>query len=146
MKINWGTGILIFIILFLIAIISFVIFASTHKVNLVEKDYYPKELNFDSQIEKNANAEALYEKISISKTDSLIIIDFPGFFRGKTVEGSILLYRPSDFEKDKLFSIQLDTSLRQVIPATDLLPGKYYVKIDWSCDGIPYFQEKVIIN
>lgn len=146
MKINWGTGILIFIIIFLIALISFVIFTTTHKINLVEEDYYPKELNYDTQIEKNTNTEALDEKISISLADSLIILEFPGLTEGKEVEGSILLYRPSDFEEDKLYSIQLDSNLRQILPASGLLPGKYIIKIDWTCDEVSYFQEKVIIN
>ena len=146
MKINWGTGILIFIIFFLIAIISFVIFTTTHKINLVEEDYYPKELNYDDQIEKNTNTEALDEKISISLADSLIILGFPGFTEGKEVKGSILLYRPSDFEEDKLYSIELDSNLRQILPAKGLLSGKYIIKIDWTCDDISYYQEKVLIN
>jgi hypothetical protein len=66
--------------------------------------------------------------------------------KGKRVDGSILLYRPSDYEEDKLFTIQLDSNLRQVLPATGLLKGKYIIKIDWNCDDVAYFQEKVIIN
>lgn len=146
MKFNWGTGILIVIILFLIAVISFVIFTSTQKVNLVVEDYYPKELNYDSQIEKNTNTEALEEKISIHTVDSLIILIFPPLVEEKIVEGSILLYRPSDFEADILYEIQLDSNRRQILPATSLLPGKYIIKIDWSCDSINYYQEKVIVN
>ena len=146
MKINWGTGILIFIIVFLIAIISFVIFTTTQKVSLVEKDYYPKGLEYDSHIEKTANAKALEEKVSVSKSDSLIIFEFPDLFQKKAVEGSILFYRPSDSRKDKSFNIQLDSNLRQFIPATGLLPGKYIIKIDWSCDEVSYYQEEVIIN
>lgn len=147
MKINWGTGILIFIILFLIAIISFVIFANTQKVKLVEEDYYPKELNFDSQMEKQANAEALIEKVSIGlTTDALIFIHFPEFFNPKQVEGSILIYRPSDDKEDILYEITLDSNSYQVLPAKELLPGKYIIKLDWTSEGIEYFQEQVIIN
>ncbi len=147
MKINWGTGILIFIILFLIAIISFVIFANTQKVNLVEEDYYPKELNFDSQMEKQANTEALTEKVSIGlNADSLIFIHFPEFFDPKQVEGSILIYRPSDDKEDILYKIQLDTNSYQFLPAGELLPGKYIIKLDWTSEGVEYFQEQIIIN
>ncbi|RLD31593.1 MAG: hypothetical protein DRI97_13045 [Bacteroidetes bacterium] len=147
MKINWGTGILIFIILFLIAIISFVIFANTQKVKLVEEDYYPKELNFDSQMEKQANAEALTEKVSIGlSADSLIFIRFPEFFDQKQVKGSILIYRPSDDKEDIYYEIALDSNSSQILPAGELLPGKYIIKLDWTAAGVKYFQEQVIIN
>ncbi|HSG68618.1 MAG TPA: FixH family protein [Bacteroidales bacterium] len=146
MRINWGTGILIVIIIFLIAIISFVLFTTTHKINLVEEDYYPKELNYDSQMEKQANTDALVEKISFIKGDSAVLIAFPQSFAGKEVEGSILVYRPSDYAKDKLYPIRLDTAGQQFIPTGNLLPGKYIFKVDWVCDGVKYFQEQVIIN
>jgi len=146
MKINWGTGILIVIIVFLIGIISFVVFTTSHKVNLVEEDYYPKELVYDSQIEKISNTEALEEKISIYTADSMIVVIFPSIVENKTLDGSILLYRPSDYEEDILYDIELDSNRLQILPTAGLLPGKYIIKIDWSCDGVNYYQEKVIIN
>ena len=144
MKINWGTGILIVIILFLIAIISFVIFSTTHKVNLVEEDYYPKELNFDSQIEKNSNTEALDEKLKFTQQKEFIVITFPGFVKEKQVEGTILVYRPSDYDEDKLYKIELDENGSQFIPTIDLLKGKYIFKVDWTFNEINYFQEEVV--
>jgi len=147
MKINWGTGILIFIVLFLIAIVSFVIFATTQKVNLVEEDYYPKELNFDSQMEKNANTEALSEKVIFGQIeDSLIFIHFPKFFIPEQVEGSIHIYRPSDDKEDLLYRIKLDSNAYQLLPADNLLPGKYIIKLDWTFEGVEYYQEQVLIN
>jgi len=146
MKINWGTGILIFILVFLATIISFVVFTTTQKINLVEEDYYPKELNFDEQIDKNTNTAGLDEKINFIILDSLILIDFPDFFDAKTVEGSILVYRPSDDNADLLYKIDLDTNGYQFIPTKTLLKGKYILKIDWTCEKVNYFQEKVIIN
>jgi len=146
MKINWGTGILIFIVLFLIAIVSFVIFTTTQKVNLVEEDYYPKELNFDSQIEKNSNTEALAEKVMIISADSVIVIRFPELFKDGQLEGSILVYRPSDDKEDILYPIHLDSNLYQILPASKLLPGKYIIKLDWTFEGVEYFQEQIIIN
>ena len=146
MKINWGTGILIVIIIFLVAVISFVLFTTTIRINLVEEDYYPKELNYDHQINKQANTEALSEKVDFSRLDSLIIITFPDFFDGKLVEGTVLVYRPSDNSQDKLFGIELDSANRFIIPTTRLLPGKYILKADWTCEGIHYYQENIFIN
>lgn len=146
MKFTWGTGILLVIIIFLIAIISFVFFSRTQKVNLVEEDYYPKELNFDTQIEKQSNTEALTEKIRFTVSDSVIVVDFPAFVEEEMVEGTIQVYRPSDFEEDLLYTIELDSGGMQYIPTEGLLPGRYIIKVDWSFDGKEYYQEKAIIN
>jgi hypothetical protein len=146
MKINWGTGILIVIIIFLIAMISFVIFTTSHKVNLVEKDYYPKGLKYDNHMEKSANALALEEQVGVARSDSGLIITFPDFFLDKKLDGKVLFYRPSDAGDDKSFEIKLDTNLQQHIPAGSLVPGRYVIKIDWNCDSVSYYQEIDINN
>ncbi len=146
MKFNWGAGILIFIILFFIAIFSFVYYTTTHDINLVEKDYYPKELEYNTQQEKMSNTAALDEKISFDKSAALIIIQFPAFTIEDTVKGNIQLYRPSDFKKDIVIPISIDTNLIQQVQASSLLPGKYIIKVDWTFKGISYYQEEVYIH
>lgn len=146
MKFNWGTGIALVIIVFLIAVISFVLFTTTIPIDLVEEDYYPRELNYQEQITMQANTDALEEKLTFEKTDSLLLVSFPDFFRGKVVSGTILVYRPSDHTQDKLYPIELDSNNFFYIPAFRLLPGKYILKANWTCEGIPYYQENVFIN
>jgi hypothetical protein len=146
MKFNWGTGILIFIIFFFIAIFSFVYYTTTHDINLVEEDYYPKELAYDSQQEKMRNTANLPEKISFEKTRDMIRLVFPGFINKDSINGSIMLYRPSDHKKDLSYQISLDTACSQVIEAGELLPGKYIIKVDWSFRGKSYYQEEVYLH
>lgn len=134
------------IIIFLIAVISFVLFTTTIPIDLVEEDYYPRELNYQDQITMQANTDALEEKLAFEKTDSLLVVSFPDFFREKEVKGTILVYRPSDPAQDKLYPIVLDSNNYFYIPAFNLLPGKYILKANWTCEGIPYYQENVLIN
>jgi len=146
MKFNWGTGILIFIILFFIAIFSFVYYTTTHDVNLVERDYYPKELDYDTQQEKMSNTADLDEKIVFSKSKEIIKVHFPDFTKNDTLSGTIQLYRPSDFKKDITYPISVDTSSSQIVPTGNLLAGKYIIKVDWSFNGVDYYQEEVYIH
>jgi len=146
MKINWGTGILIVIIVFFIAIFSFIFFSTTQKVNLVEEDYYPKELDFDTQMDKIRNTNNLDEKILFEFPEELIVISFPEIVRNKTPNGSILIYRPSDYEDDITIDIQLNDDNQQILSSKELLAGKYIIKIDWELEGIRYYQEKSFIN
>ena len=146
MKFNWGTGIFIFIILFFIAIFSFVFYTTTHEVNLVEQGYYPRGLEYDAQQEKMINTAGLAQKIRFEKSKEALRILFPDFINGDSVSGTIRLYRPSDYKKDILFNIQLDSASSQIISAEGLVPGKYIIKVDWSHMGINYYQEEVYIH
>lgn len=140
-KFHWGTGIFLFIGLFFITVVSFVIWTTTQDISLVEKDYYPKGVRFDEQRTKMANTSALAEKISATINKEQIILKFPDVVRNKKPEGTIWVYRPSDISKDSRITVNPDTSGIQIIPRNTLSIGKYILKIDWTMDSIPYYQE-----
>lgn len=145
MKINWGTGIFIFLVIFFIAIFSFVYFAYLQPVHLVEEDYYPKELNYDQLIEKRQNLKLLGEEIRLVQNNKLITLNFPASQKTDKIEGEILIYRPSDSKADLKYKINLDTLNSQTIKAKNLLNGKYIVKVDWSYQNKKFYQELTII-
>jgi hypothetical protein len=144
MKINWGTGILLFIILFFIVIFSFIYFTTTLNINLVEEDYYPKGINYDEQWEKSRNTSLLEEKISVILTGDSVTVLYPALIKDRKVEGTLLFYRPSDNALDVTYPVDPDSSLRQHIITDHLVTGKYILKIEWSLDEVPYYQEESI--
>jgi hypothetical protein len=146
MNFNWGTGILIFIIIFFIAIFGFVYFSSTQLVNLVEEDYYPKELAYDEQIEKMRNYSKSGYKIHIGKKPNSINIRYEGITVSDGIKGIVHLYRPSDYRKDIKIPVIVNDTGYQFIPRKDLLPGKYIIKIDWTVGKMPYYFEETFIN
>ena len=56
MKFNWGTGIFMFLALFLLASAAFIIFAVRQDVNLVHKDYYEKGVDYTEQMNVNSRS------------------------------------------------------------------------------------------
>jgi hypothetical protein len=145
MKFNWGTGIFIFLILFFIAIFSFVYFAFMQEVDLVEDDYYPKELNYEQQINKRNNLKKLGEQIRITQLKNHLTMVFPPSQKYNKIKGEILIYRPSDSRSDLKYKIELDSTNSQTINASKFLNGKYIVKVDWSYHELEYYQELTII-
>jgi len=141
MKLNWGTGILIVIILFVTIMLSMVYFSFQQKVNLVTPDYYPKEIEYQQQIETLNRTNSLTEKPVISVVNKTITIKFPPFFSGKKNMGKIQVYRPSDSDLDHNFDLDLSSDLSQMVEIKDLIKGKYIVKLDWISDSVVYFME-----
>ena len=146
MKFNWGTGILLTIILFFLAVVAFFIYSANLDINLVEENYYEKELAYQERIDRIKNTEKLPEKIKINLADKTLTIAFPGIYKGKQPVGHVLFYRPSDQAKDFTVPLQLNDSALQVIDASRLDPGRYMIKIDWMMDGSGYYFEEAVYN
>jgi len=142
MKFNWGTGIFIVIVLFLLAVISFFIFINTLDINLVEDNYYEKELVYQQRIEKINNASSLPGKINFSTEPGILIIQFPGIDSTFSPTGSVLFYRPSDPKKDMSVPLKLDNSFRQAIDISGISKGKWTVKLEWEMGGKEYYFEE----
>lgn len=132
-------------ILFMLVLLTFVFLSTRQTFFLVEKDYYPKGLEYQQKIDKINNAESLTEKIEVKNNNKYIKLTYPGMMDPIGIKGSIVLYRPSDGEKDVQLEIKADSLSTQVIPANDLIKGKYIIRFDYSYEGVEYYQEETIL-
>ena len=144
LKFNWGTGIFIFLIIFFISIFWFVIFSFTVRQDLVEDDYYPKELEYEQQIQKQQNLNKLGEEISIRKETEYIFLQFPKTQTDDEIKGQILVYRPSDSRLDETHYIKLDSLNEQQLNTSKFRSGKYILKIAWTYQQKAFYQEIII--
>lgn len=145
MKISWGFGITLTIIVFLLISFATIYFSFNQKVNLVRDDYYEQEVKYQQKIEIIKRTQELPEQLEIKVVDKNIYFQFPQMFSSKSIQGSILLYRPSDRDKDFLVKLDLDNNLSQSIPLNNLAPGLWKVQVDWNVEKIEYFNEKIIM-
>ncbi len=140
-KFNWGTGITVFIALFLLAN-AFVIYKSFQQKNdLVAEEYYPQGLEYQKQIDRFANSNSLSAKILIADSKDGLVIKYPGELKGKNIKGEVVFFRPSDENADFHDSISFDTAMIQLIPHQKLINGKYIAKFFWTMDGKEYAHE-----
>lgn len=140
-KLNWGTGIFAFIVLFLLAN-AFVIYKSFQQKNdLVTKEYYPQGLEYQKQIDRFANTNALEGKISITENENELVIQYPFELKNKNISGQVIFFRPSDERADFSDSIAFDTAMLQRIPAGKFINGKYVAKFFWKMDGKEFANE-----
>lgn len=141
-RFNWGTGIFIVIVLFLLSMAAVIYFSLQQRFDLVEEGYYPEGLEYQKKIDQKANAGRLSGKISFSQTDGFLQIRYPEDLRNQVVKGTVYLFRPSDQNADYTDSIRLDTALVQRISTAKLLEGRYLAKISWMMNGQDYYYEE----
>ena len=149
MKINWGTGIVIAIVLFMGFILFFVLSVqANHKYDneLVVEEYYKQERILQKKIDKEENSVALTHNVAVANTAQGLIITFPQGFNNHKIKGKVSLYRPSSRGLDFEIPISLSAPY-MLIPKSALAGGRWDITIDWSYQGKGYLSsEKLVIK
>lgn len=146
MKINWGTGIVIGLILFIGFILVMVFMMSTEKkydYDLVTEEYYKEELRFQDEIDAENNAFLLSEKVRVLREPEGLLLVFPKELENDKILGTVFLYRPSNKRLD--FEIPLELTKSQLlIPKDRLLDGRWNIIVRWRSDEKDYlFKEEI---
>ena len=142
-KLNWGTKLGIMASIYVIGVLIFVGFSTTQKINLVSKDYYPVGVKHQDKINKIKNAQQLETPVSIEQVGENIEIKFPTEMQSG-VEGDIIVYRPADYDLDHKYKLALNDSGVHVLNTSELLQGRYTIKLDWVYNDVPYYKEEAI--
>lgn len=146
MKINWGTAIVITFALFMTFILYFVFKVqsdSKYDNELVTEDYYKKEQQVQSNIEKQQSANKLEHKVALKKSIDGITIEFPSDFDYKNIKGKVSLYRPSSQKLDFEIPISLSSS-NLLIPNSNLVGGLWDISIDWTYNDSSYLNKETM--
>ena len=142
---NWGTGILITIIVMVLFMSTLAFVATRQDFYLVEDDYYEQGVNYQEKIEKRNNAKRLTKKIELKQSSDILEIMFPAEIKGNDLRGTLHFYSPVNKANDYRTEIKTDENLKQKIDISNLNKGRYTLKIDWKSEGISYYEEKSLI-
>ncbi|NOT75705.1 MAG: hypothetical protein HOP08_12335 [Cyclobacteriaceae bacterium] len=138
---NWGKSIIVAFVLFALFIGVLVIVCMKESVNLVSKNYYQEELQYETRITAMNNYNALISKPVLLLTVDTLTIQWVKLI--PIEKGSIIFFRPSDGGLDKKFDLTANRLLEQ-FPINGLPKGRYQIKLQWSGQGKDYFQERSV--
>lgn len=144
MKFNWGTGIFIFYSIFAASLFYQVFCSTKYSNDLVEDNYYEKDLAYQQRYEALENSMSLENPLAINqlRDEKMIEIDFP---EGENVPtGQVRFYRASDETRDLLLPVKIESNGHMLVSTSAFLPGWWKVEVEWEMDGKPYFDNKDI--
>lgn len=141
MKYNWGTGVVLFLALFMTAMVAFVIFAWHQDVNLVQEDYYEKGVDYSSAMETGKRSEPYSRAISVIERNDSVGIVLPAAVAASADSGSVTFFRPSDHNRDIRYPLVVRDSVFMT-GKSNLIPGRYIIKISWTSAGMEYEVDK----
>lgn len=147
LKFNWGTGIVIFIGLFMTFMITLVYKCTEQTVDLVSADYYDKEIQFQKQINRINNSAALESQIVVTAENGVVNVQFPEVFKDIKLLGNITFFKPDNAANDFEVPINLNGELLQSIPSAKLASGRWNVKVNYNDGDKEYYaEEKINLN
>lgn len=141
---SWGNKLLVTFIVFAGGIIFLVCRSMNTNYEMVEKDYYKKELSYQQVIDGTKEAGLLTTQVSVQQSETGITVQFPAEMKNKTLTGEVWFYCAYDEKKDKRFSLQTNGEAVQSISPGKIQPGTYTVKITWKDEQKNYYAEKPI--
>jgi len=141
-KWNWGTKITIAIILFVSMILGFVYTATQNRIILVEKDYYPKGLVYQSRIDEIKNAASFRDSLVFKQSKGRLFLKIPNT---SPDSGNITFYRPNEEKAlDIVQPVSTNAPIDVVFPKKHFKMGFYILKISWWQNGKGYYIEKKV--
>ncbi len=143
MRISWGYKLFIAYSLFAAGILFLAYKASKQSYDLVADNYYEQELKYQDVIDQKGRTSQLSAPPKISHTINSVLVQLPGEFASKDVQGEIYLYCPSDASKDIRKSFTSGEGFYQLNLDKEL-SGSYELKLSWEAGGQHYFEEKRI--
>lgn len=139
---NWGNMILFTLIFFVTGMLGMVFIASKQENELVETNYYQKELKYQAVIDAKNNLKRISDHNIVSQVGENIKITFPAGTFEKLEEGNIQFIRPSDQTLDRSIQIIPNQTGFRTFPKSDFSKGMYKVKISWVNGGVDLFAEE----
>jgi len=140
---NWGKSIILCFILFASFIGTMAYKMATAKVDLVNKDYYKNEINYQDQINKRKNLSNFNAGniMTYSSDNQTLRIGFPT----KVNNGVITFFRPSDKRLD--FTVPVKKEPVFNYSTEKLEKGKWKVQATWT-DGIReyYLEDEFVVR
>ncbi len=143
MKLNWGSGIAIFLTLFIGFILTLVVKAHQTESDLYAEDYYAQEVNYQQTIDSKSRGKLYNEQFTVSKNErGDVLISYPNWMHDKN-KTRITFYRPDDAKLDRMFSFSKKGN-KLVLKHSHFVKGHYDIRIEWRSNLDDFLVEKEI--
>jgi len=141
---SWGWKITILYGSFVAMMVTLVIMSARQDIPMVTEDYYEKDLQYESHMVRVSNSANLEKDVAVvyNQKTQQITVTFPKDITD--FKGEILCFRPSQEGLD--FTLNLDKMEGNTLTfgTSEMLKGRWKVKIDWEGDGEIYYKEMAI--
>ena len=142
---NWGYKIMLVIICFILAMSGMVCVAFKQTNEMIDSDYYGKELRYQELINAAHNLNSVSNSQILIQKENKIFLEIPMGTFNEFKEGKIEFLRNSDQSKDKLISFIPDQNGAFSLSVDKFSNGMYKSRIKWTNGSKDYYREQNIM-
>jgi hypothetical protein len=140
---NWGWRITILYILFAAGILTLVFLSINQKIDLVDKNYYERELVHQGRLDQQKHYAALEKKCSFQFENGTVVIHFP-FMLNEMKDATVKVYCPSNNAFDASYNLTASSDSAFAFSLPTEIPSRYNIEVFWKKDGQEYYFEEII--
>lgn len=134
----WPYALILYFAIFITAMASWIVFAVRNDQELVRKDYYEQELQFQKSIDSSDRAAQTGVKVVYDTSRGSVSVNLPA----EAIRGKIQFYRPSNAKLDRQVILN---SPSQLIDVSSFETGLWKVQLTWIVDSLEYRREQTIV-
>jgi hypothetical protein len=141
---SWGWKITILYGSFVAMMVTLVIMSARQDIPMVTEDYYEKDLQYETHMVRVANSRNLEQDVTVvyNQKTQQVTVAFPNEITD--FSGEILCFRPSQEGLDFTLPIENLKEKTLTFRTSEMIPGRWKVKIDWEGDSEIYYKEIAI--
>lgn len=141
-KSNWGKGLTLAIVAFMVAMLGMVYIAFRQSNEMIEDNYYERELKYQNIIDAKDELINYRDFEYISSDEQSVHFHLPSAVSDKIESGYVQFIKLDNQSLDKKFPITQSNASSLSILKSELSRGEYRVKLTWNNAGKDYFYEK----
>ena len=139
---NWGHKLTVVIGIFILAMLSMVYLAFQQTNDMVDTNYYDKELKYQLKIDAAQNLNAASTEVLVTQHEKNVKILLPKNLTKNFVNGKLEFLKSDDKKRDLNLSFQPDTAGQFIIDGKRFVRGLYKVRLQWESEDKSYYREQ----
>ncbi|HTN18706.1 MAG TPA: FixH family protein [Chitinophagaceae bacterium] len=139
---NWGYKIMAVIMVFITAMGTMITIAMRQKNDLVDEQYYVRELRHQELIDAGRNLQALPGNVQLLREQGALTVRIPKAAASDVTASSLSLICPSDKSRDRILVFLPDAEGAFRVSAKEIPKGTYLVRLNWKSGTVPYYYEQ----
>ena len=139
---NWGHKLTVVIGIFILAMLSMVYLAFQQTNDMVDTNYYDKELKYQLKIDAAQNLNAASTEVLVTQFEKNVKILLPKNLTKNFANGKLEFLKSDDKKRDLNLSFQPDTAGQFIIDGKRFVRGLYKVRLQWESEDKSYYREQ----
>ncbi len=139
---NWGHKLTVVICIFILAILSMVYLAFQQTNDMVDTNYYDKELKYQLKIDAAQNLNAASTEVLVTQFEKNVKILLPKKLMKNFANGKLEFLKSDDKKRDLNLSFLPDTAGQFMIDGKRFVRGLYKVRLQWESEDKSYYREQ----